>query len=98
MDPPRSSPGEDTRRERRRVEPAKRRPDRRPGNVSGPGRSVAVVVEQLWRAVGLFRFATLGYAAVLILRDHDVYAHPARAYVALAVMAAWSLVTAIAYA
>jgi signal transduction histidine kinase len=56
------------------------------------------VVEQLWRAVGLFRFATLAYAAVLILRDHDAYAHPARAYVALAVMAAWSLVTAIAYA
>jgi signal transduction histidine kinase len=62
------------------------------------GRSVAVVVEQLWRAVGVFRFATLAYAAVLVLRDHGAYANPARAYAALAVMAAWSLITVAAYA
>jgi signal transduction histidine kinase len=62
------------------------------------GRSVAVVVEQLWRAVGAFRFATLAYAAVLVFRDHGAYAHPARAYAALAVMAAWSLITVAAYA
>ncbi len=56
------------------------------------------MVEQLWRAVGVFRFATLVYAALLVLRDHDDYAHPARAYAALAIMAVWSVVAMVAYA
>lgn len=56
------------------------------------------MVEQSWRAVGVFRFAALAYVGVLVLRDHGGYAHPVRAYAALAVMAAWSVVTVAAYA
>jgi signal transduction histidine kinase len=56
------------------------------------------VVEQLWRAVAVFRFATLVHAAVLVARDHGEYAHPVGGYIALAVMAAWSLITMITYA
>jgi signal transduction histidine kinase len=56
------------------------------------------VVEQLWRAVGVFRFVTLVYAVVLVVRDHGGYAHPVGGHVALGVMAAWSLLTVVAYA
>src|SRR4051794_359959 len=73
-----------------------------PCDVSGtslfPANSVAVVVEQMWRTVGVFRAITLAYVAVLILRDHGSYAHPAGGFVALAAMAAWSAVTTVAYA
>ena len=41
---------------------------------------------------------TLIYAAVLITRDHNGYAHPAAGWLALAVMVGWSAVTIIAYA
>ncbi|GAA4632228.1 DUF5931 domain-containing protein [Actinoallomurus vinaceus] len=56
------------------------------------------MVEQMWRAVGVFRLVTLGYAAVLILRDHGRYAHPLGGLLALAVMAAWSVLATVAYA
>jgi signal transduction histidine kinase len=55
------------------------------------------VVEQMWRVVAVFRLVTLAYAAFLIIRDHDSYAHPAGGFLALAVMAAWTVVTVIAY-
>ena len=52
----------------------------------------------MWRAVGIFRILTLGYAAVLIIRNHHSYAHPAAGFAALAVMTAWTAVTVAAYA
>src|SRR5215472_15790938 len=53
---------------------------------------------QMWRAVAVFRILTLAYAAVLIFRYHDHYAHPGAGLAVLAVMAAWTAVTAAAYA
>jgi signal transduction histidine kinase len=52
---------------------------------------------QMWRVVSLYRVITLAYAAVLIIRDHHSYAHPAAGLVALAVMACWTAVTVAAY-
>src|SRR5215472_7118269 len=53
---------------------------------------------QMWRAVTIFRVLTLAYAAVLIFRYHHLYAHPDAGLAVLAVMAAWTAVTAAAYA
>src|SRR5258706_5191650 len=53
---------------------------------------------QMWRAVAIFRILTLVYAAVVIIRNHHSYAHPGAGFVALAVMAAWTVVTVTAYA
>jgi signal transduction histidine kinase len=52
---------------------------------------------QLWRVVSFYRVITLCYAAVIILRDHGSYAHPAAGLAALAVMAGWTGVTVAAY-
>ena len=52
----------------------------------------------MWRVVAVFRIVTLGYAAVLIIRDHGKYAHPGGGLVVLAMMAAWTAATVIAYA
>jgi len=52
---------------------------------------------QMWRVVSLYRVITLCYAAVLVLRDHGSYAHPAAGLAALAVMAGWTCVTVAAY-
>jgi signal transduction histidine kinase len=56
------------------------------------------MLNQMWRALAVFRVVALGYAAVLIVRDHDQYAHPAAGLLVLAGMACWTLVTVIAYA
>ncbi|HEY7324716.1 MAG TPA: DUF5931 domain-containing protein [Streptosporangiaceae bacterium] len=56
------------------------------------------MLNQMWRALAVFRVLALGYAAVLIVRDYDHYAHPAAGLLVLAGMACWTLVTAIAYA
>lgn len=61
-------------------------------------RTVTVMSGQIWRAVAIFRILTLAYATVLIVRNHHSYAHPATAFVALALMAAWTAVTVTAYA
>ncbi|HEX4659765.1 MAG TPA: DUF5931 domain-containing protein [Streptosporangiaceae bacterium] len=53
---------------------------------------------QMWRAVAIFRILTLVYAAVVIIRNHHSYAHPGAGFGALAVMAAWTVVTVTAYA
>ena len=53
---------------------------------------------QMWRAVAIFRILTLAYAAVLIFRYRHLYAHPDGGLAVLAVMAAWTAVTAAAYA
>jgi signal transduction histidine kinase len=55
------------------------------------------MAEQMWRVVAVFRVVTLAYAAVLITRDHDGYTHPGAGWLALAVMAVWSVITIAAY-
>ena len=55
------------------------------------------MAEQMWRVVAVFRVVTLVYAAVLITRDHGDYLHPAAGWLALAVMAVWSVITIAAY-
>jgi signal transduction histidine kinase len=52
----------------------------------------------LWRSVAVFRFASLVYVGLLVLRDADRYAHPIAAGGVLLVMLAWSGVTAVGYA
>jgi signal transduction histidine kinase len=55
--------------------------------------------EPLWRALAVFRFASLGYAALrLAVIDRDDYSRPDWAWVVIAVMAAWTIATTIAYA
>ncbi len=55
------------------------------------------MAEQMWRVVAVFRVVTLVYAAVLITQDHDGYTRPAAGWLALAVMAVWSVITIAAY-
>jgi signal transduction histidine kinase len=52
----------------------------------------------LWRAIAVYRVAALGYVCVVVLRDLHRYAHPLAAGPVLAAMAAWTAVTAYAYA
>ncbi|KXK62968.1 histidine kinase [Micromonospora rosaria] len=52
----------------------------------------------LWRAIAVFRFASLLYVGALVVRDADRYAHPLAAVVVLAVMLGWTVATAVAYA
>jgi signal transduction histidine kinase len=55
--------------------------------------------EPLWRALAVFRFVSVGYAALRLgLIDQDAYSRPGWAWAAIAVMAAWTAVTTIAYA
>jgi len=55
--------------------------------------------EPLWRAIAVFRFASLGYAALLIgFVDRDAYLRPGWAWAVFAVMTAWTAVTTVAYA
>lgn len=56
------------------------------------------MLNQMWRALAAFRVVALGFAAVLILRDHDQYAHPAAGFLVLGLMACWTLATVAAYA
>lgn len=50
------------------------------------------VEAQFWRAVAVFRTASLVYAALLIAQNHRDYAHPVGGWIVLAVMAAWTAV------
>jgi signal transduction histidine kinase len=55
--------------------------------------------EPLWRALAVFRFASLGYAALLIgVVSNADYSRPDWAWAALAVMTVWTVATTIAYA
>ncbi len=56
------------------------------------------MAERMWRVVTLYRVVTLIYAGVLILVNDHKYAHPAGGLAVLAVMTAWTAVTAVAYA
>jgi signal transduction histidine kinase len=51
----------------------------------------------LWRALVVFRLAALGYASLLAAGNFRHFAHPAVAWVVIAVMAAWTAVTTFAY-
>jgi signal transduction histidine kinase len=55
------------------------------------------MAEHMWRVVAVFRTITLIYAAALIIRDHQAYAHPAGGFAALIVMTCWTGLTIIAY-
>jgi signal transduction histidine kinase len=52
----------------------------------------------LWRALIVFRVATLAYAAVLMVRNFHSYAWPAGGWLILAVMTLWTVLTSLAYA
>ncbi|PYC71512.1 sensor histidine kinase [Micromonospora arborensis] len=52
----------------------------------------------LWRALTVFRLASLAYVCVLAIRDSDRYAHPYAVGTLLLVMIIWTGVTAIGYA
>ena len=54
--------------------------------------------EPLWRALAVFRFASVGYAALrLAVIDRADYSRPDWAWVVIAVMTAWTVGTTIAY-
>ncbi|MEU4479876.1 DUF5931 domain-containing protein [Micromonospora sp. NPDC023966] len=52
----------------------------------------------LWRSIAVFRFASLAYVGLLVLRDADRYAHPVAAGGVLLGMLAWTGATAAGYA
>ncbi|MET8234048.1 DUF5931 domain-containing protein [Micromonospora sp. NPDC005298] len=52
----------------------------------------------LWRALAVFRVASLGYVCVLSVRDADRYAHPYAAGALVLLMIAWTTATAVGYA
>ena len=53
---------------------------------------------QLWRAIAAFRFASLAYAAVLLVVNRGDYWQPLLAWGVLAAMTAWTVFTTVAYA
>lgn len=52
----------------------------------------------LWRAIAVFRIASLVYAAVLVVRNFPQYDHPVVGWVVLGIMAAWTAYTVYAFA
>jgi signal transduction histidine kinase len=52
----------------------------------------------LWRALAVFRLATLAYATVLVGRNFATFEHPYAAWVVVAVMGAWSVLSIAGYA
>ncbi|WP_229705947.1 MacS family sensor histidine kinase [Micromonospora sonchi] len=52
----------------------------------------------LWRAVAVYRVASLAYVCVVVARDADRYTHPFAAGALVLVMAVWTAVTAFGYA
>jgi signal transduction histidine kinase len=52
----------------------------------------------LWRALAVFRVATLVYATVLTARNFPRYHYPYSAWIVIAVMAGWTLLAITAYA
>jgi signal transduction histidine kinase len=53
--------------------------------------------QALWRAIAVFRFASVAYAAALVLASSADYARPAVAWAVLAGMAAWTVFTSYRY-
>ena len=55
--------------------------------------------EALWRAIAVFRFASLGYAALLLgVINAGRYSRPGWAWAAIAAMTAWTVFTTFGYA
>jgi signal transduction histidine kinase len=52
----------------------------------------------LWRALAVFRLATLGYTTVLVARNFEGFDHPYAAWVVVAVMGGWSVLAISGYA
>jgi signal transduction histidine kinase len=52
----------------------------------------------LWRALAVFRLATLGYTTVLVARNFTNFVHPYAAWVVVAIMGGWSVLTISGYA
>ncbi|WP_238162257.1 MacS family sensor histidine kinase [Micromonospora endolithica] len=52
----------------------------------------------LWRAIAVYRIASLAYVVMLAVRDADRYAHPFAAAGLVLLMATWTVVTVIGYA
>jgi signal transduction histidine kinase len=56
------------------------------------------LTEPLWRALAVYRFASLAYAIALVPYDQNDYSRFGWAWAALAAMAIWSALTTIGYA
>ena len=54
--------------------------------------------EPLWRAIAVYRFASIGYAMLLAALNRADYSRPDLAWVVIAAMTAWTAVTTVAYA
>lgn len=52
----------------------------------------------LWRAIAVYRVASLGYAFVLILQNFPHYRHPMAGWAVLAIMGVWTAYAVYAYA
>ena len=59
---------------------------RAPGRAPGYGSA-----EPLWRAIAVFRFASLGYAALLVILNRGQYVRFGWAWVVIAAMTAWTV-------
>jgi signal transduction histidine kinase len=68
---------------------------RRRGGGAEPSQAFEVT---LWRALAVFRLATLAYAAVLVIRNVHGYHRPHLAWAVVGVMTIWSLATISGYA
>jgi signal transduction histidine kinase len=65
---------------------------------AGPAGAKRSSSEPLWRALAVFRFASVGYAALrLAVVDRAGYSRPDWAWAVIAVMAAWTVLTTIGY-
>lgn len=51
----------------------------------------------MWRAIGVFRVASLAYVVALIVRNADRYAHPISTGPVLALMAGWTAFAVVAF-
>jgi signal transduction histidine kinase len=54
--------------------------------------------EPLWRAIAVYRFASIGYAVLLAVINRADYSRPGWAWAVIAVMTAWTAATTVAYA
>ena len=62
------------------------------------GSAQADSAEPLWRAIAVYRFASIGYAALLVVINRADYSRPGWAWVVIAAMTAWTAATTVAYA
>jgi hypothetical protein len=51
--------------------------------------------EPLWRAIAVYRFASIGYAVLLVVINRADYSRPGWAWVVIAAMTAWTAVTTV---